>query len=143
MRNAHRPGTAQWMSGFTLIELMVVVAIVAILASIATASYRNSVIKTRRATAAGCLLELSQILERRYTQALRYDVGDVPNNLQCMQELNGFYVIAPAARDMTTYSLTAVPDATRQNDPKCGTLTIDQTGRKQHSGTASSTDECW
>ena len=50
--------------GFTLIELMIVVAIVAILAAIAYPSYREHVVKSRRATAQSCLLEMAQFEAR-------------------------------------------------------------------------------
>jgi type IV pilus assembly protein PilE len=63
--------------GFTLVELMVVVAIVAILASIAYPSYTNHVKKTRRGMATGCLQENAQYMERVYTSKLSYEDATV------------------------------------------------------------------
>ena len=54
-------------AGFTLIELMIVVAIIAIIAAVAFPSYQEHVRKTRRADAQTALLELSQFMERHYT----------------------------------------------------------------------------
>jgi type IV pilus assembly protein PilE len=54
--------------GFTLIEIMVVVAIIAILAAIALPSYSEYMARTRRGTAASCLLEVGQLVERHYTK---------------------------------------------------------------------------
>ena len=56
--------------GFTLIELMVVVAIIAILAAIAYPSYTNHVVKTRRAAATACVMEAAHFMERYYTTNL-------------------------------------------------------------------------
>ena len=58
--------------GFTLIEVMITVAIIAVLTAIAYPSYESHVTKTRRAAAAGCLLERAQFMERFYTTNLSY-----------------------------------------------------------------------
>ncbi|MDR6840077.1 type IV pilin protein [Pseudoxanthomonas sacheonensis] len=128
--------------GFSLLELMIVVAIVAILATVANASYREYVLKSRRAAAATCLQERAHFMERYYTTTLTY--AGAPNPAQCGPELNDFYTIAfngtPAAK---TFVLTASP-TTRQNDPKCGTLSLNAQGARTASGTASSTPaDCW
>ena len=65
--------------GFTLIELMIVVAIVAFLASIALPSYRNFVVRTNRAEAVSDLSELASWLERQYTIFGSYNNLSMPN----------------------------------------------------------------
>src|SRR3546814_19429854 len=70
-RSGKQGGDRSPVSGFTLIELMIVVAIVAILAAIAYPSYINHITKTRRAAGAGCALEAAKFMERFYTTNLR------------------------------------------------------------------------
>lgn len=135
--------------GFTLIELMIVVAIVAILAAIAYPSYQAHVIKTRRAAAAACMLEVAQFMERYYTTHLRYvdGAGAAPTipATQCRTDLQGHYTIRLA--DGTTagaYSVQAVPKGVQEiRDKKCATLAIDQRGAKSESGTAATATECF
>lgn len=127
--------------GFTLIEIMIVVAIVAVLASIAYSSYTNQVIQSRRATAASCLVEVSQVLERRYTASFDYSTGAVPN-LGCMTDLANFYTFN-INRAQRNYTLAAVPIGiqARDND-RCGTLGVNQSGVKTVSGPYP-LDQCW
>lgn len=127
--------------GFTLVELMVVVAILGILAAIAYPSYTQYLVKARRTAAATCLQQNAQFMERYYTTNLSY--AGAPDPQLCDPDLNGFYAIgfsgAPAAR---TFIIQAVPTA-RQNDSLCGTLTINQQGVRTESGSAASAAECW
>lgn len=134
--SAVRPAAAN--AGFTLIELMIVVAIIAILASIAYASYQSFIIKSRRSAAQTCLMESAQLMERYYTTKLTYLAAPSPAGA-CITELNGFYAFSfSGTPDATSYTLRAVPDASRQPDTKCGTMTVNHTGAK----TASASD-CW
>ncbi len=64
--------TEFFVSGFTLIELMIVVAVVAILASVAYPSYQNHITKTHRTDAMANMLELYSFLERRFTEQGNY-----------------------------------------------------------------------
>lgn len=131
--------------GFTLIELMVTVAIIAILSTIAYASYSSFIIKSRRAAATTCLQERAQFLERFYTTNLSYlnpATGAAPAIAQCGPEIANFYQVGYAAASTArTYQLQAVPQA-NQADAKCGTLTLNSGGQRGSSGTGT-VDDCW
>ena len=129
--------------GFTLIELMIVVAIIGILAAIAYPSYQSYVEKTRRGQAQADMLELVQFLERRYSNGFDYrkadgTAPDLPFDIS-PREGN------PAAYDITfsgnvtrdSFTLQAAPRTLQAGDD-CGTMSIDEQGNR----TAGAGD-CW
>lgn len=138
--------------GFTLMELMIVVAVIAILAGVAIASYSGQMRKGRRAAAQAELGELAQFMERRYTNENFYcGVADcsappaLPFTASPKDDPKKYYNLtvstpAPAAPAFTpTFTLTATPIAgTDQVKDKCGTMTISQTGAK-----TATTADCW
>ncbi len=134
---------ARTANGFTLMELLIVVAIVGILAAIAYPSYREQVVRTRRATGTACLLEAAQFMERYYTTRMTF-VGANPA-LPCQASMTAHYLIpAPAVATATAYTLTVVPQGAQAvADTKCGTMGINQAGIKTESGTATSAGDCW
>ncbi|MFH1601108.1 MAG: type IV pilin protein [Pseudomonadota bacterium] len=130
--------------GFTLIELMIVVAVIAILAAIAYPSYVNYVVDTRRATATACLVEQSQYMERYYTTNLDYaiPVANMPG-FGCEVDLADFYTFSFVADPTAAaYTLQAVPQGAQQRDNECGTLTLNQAGVRGESGSGT-VDDCW
>jgi type IV pilus assembly protein PilE len=163
MFNAMRPLPPNFVvrrrqQGFTLIELMITVAIIGILVAIAYPSYSSYVIRTKRATGAGCLMELSQWMERNYTTCLRYDktgaacTTDVDSSqlpvLQCRTDLGTSYVFTVAgtpAIATNTYQLDATPGGAQASDTQCGTLSLNQQGVKSVSAstTPAIVTACW
>lgn len=115
--------------GFTLVELMVVVAIVGILAGIAYPSYTQHMLKTRRAAAQSCLLELGQFMERYYTTNMSYASASLPST-PCGTDLTNFYTFSfSGTPDASTFTVQATRTGAQAND-SCGTLTLNQAGTR-------------
>lgn len=123
--------------GFSLIELMIAVAIIGILAGIAYPSYQEYVRQTRRADAQSALLELAQFMERRYTGAGSYSPCNLPFNRSPRDGGAAFYTIAATVCTASTFTLTATPTGSMAGDA-CGNIVITHTGQKTTSGT-----NCW
>lgn len=118
-------------SGFTLLELVIAIAVIGIIVAIAFPAYQNQVEDTRRRTAQADLLELAQWMERRYSNGFDYRNGG--NNpvlpfSQSPQQGTTFYNLSfAAAVGRDTYTLQAVPTGAQTGDD-CGTLTLNEQG---------------
>ncbi|WP_329740507.1 type IV pilin protein [Dyella sp. A6] len=133
-------------AGFTLIELMIVVAIIAILMAIAYPSYVSYMTKTHRVAAEGCLSEYANYMERYYTTNLSYldssgNALSLPTlDCESTSQTGDFYDYTLASSSSTAYVLQATPiNGQQQNDTTCGTLTLSQTGAR----TPTTPDTCW
>lgn len=131
--------------GFTLIELMIVLAVVAILAAVAYPSYVNQVRKGRRADAETVLLQAEQFMQRYYSTSLKgYTDAVLPDNLKTSpagaSDSTKYYTISVEISDTGQgYTLSAEPT---QTDDPCGTLTLTSTGAKGQADTAT-VAQCW
>lgn len=135
-------------SGFTLIELMIGVVVVAILSSLAYPSYLEFVAKAKRTEGKAALLDAAQALERHFTNYNTY-----PSSLSTAgvrtysgdSAAKAAYTIAIAAGASgslaSSFTLTATP-ANGHVDAKCGNLSLDQLGVKGETGTLTAA-ECW
>lgn len=137
---------ARYNAGFTLIEVMIVVAVIGILAAIAFPSYQEHVRKARRADAQTAMLELAQFMERHYTANGKYLTAAnaapvLPFTAAPKDGATKYYDLSfTAAPTANAYTLRAVPKGAMASD-SCGTLSITNTGVKsQSSGTLA---ECW
>lgn len=134
-------------AGFTLIELMIVVAIIGILAAIAYPNYTNYVKRSNREQLKTIMLENAQILERFFTEANAYDTdagGATPaifNRSPKPNEGAQTYGIAVNS-NATSFTLTATPTGAMTGD-ECGSFTLNQLGQKGLTGNSLSIAECW
>ena len=138
--------------GFTLIELMVVAAIVAIIAAVGYPSYLSHVRKTARAEAKVRLLQVAQLQERYFTEQNTYTLniagllgvtGTVYSS--STNDAGSKYQITVAAGGAgiaQSYTLEAVPQGGQVDDADCGTLRLLHTGKKEITGTSTAT-KCW
>ena len=140
--------------GFTLIELMIVVAVMAVLAMIAYPSYESYILRSRRADTKTVLMEAAAYMERNFTESGAYDVKSdgsgtalpAPLTASPKDGTTKYYNITLVAADLsaTTYTLRATPTGSQTSD-QCGSLTLTNTGSKSMIGAAASmtVDTCW
>ena len=133
------------MKGFTLIELMIVVAIVAILAAIAIPSYQSYVLRSHRTIAVNALMDLASREARYYTTNNTYvasmlTLGYAADPMPVPTAANPYYNIAVSAANATSFTLTATPTGSQANDT-CGNFTYTDLGVKGVS--AGTVSDCW
>ncbi len=138
-------------AGFTLIELMIALAVVAITTMIAASSYRNHVLRSHRVQAVQALLvaaveqEKFHLANGRYGDRLDAVAGQDPPGLPvASQTPGGHYALAIAMATAAEFRVVATAAGDRA-DPLCQTLSIDQSGRRSAAdsqGTDSS-PRCW
>lgn len=145
--------TARHRSGFTLIGLVITLAIVAILAAIAYPAYRHTIVKSRRSDARTTLMNDAQQLEQCYAEYGSYDPSGTttgcppPFAEHAVLSAEGYYSITASSVSPSTYTLKAVPTTKgdQNADTTCAQFTLDQTGdRRAYSASGSATSSvCW
>jgi type IV pilus assembly protein PilE len=138
--------------GFSLVELMVVAAILGILLAIAVPGYREHVAKSKRADGMGVLSEAAQFMERNFSDCGVYNQTSATCNVAIALPLalttaprgdtNSYYAISLSAVNATTFTLQAAPINSMSGDA-CGTFTLTSTGVKNVTGGSKTKDQCW
>ena len=127
--------------GMTLIELLIVVAIVGILAAIAGPAWNDQVIKSRRADARNTLLA-AQIEQEQYrANNLTYATSMSAMGMGSFDSTTrDYYRVEVVSADATSFLITATPNGNQANDSTCNVFAVRQTG-PEHSGCAALS--CW
>ncbi|AXV65757.1 type IV pilin protein [Pseudoalteromonas lipolytica] len=129
--------------GFTLIELMITVAILGIIASIALPSYFEHVKRTARTEAITALLDAANKQEQFFVDNRQYTTTLANLGVSATTENNFYKISVVVDNDAGTFAFTAIPAAGPVlQDGECATLTISDTGLKTSTGSASAST-CW
>ena len=143
----HQPLTRY--QGFTLIQLLITVAIIGILAAIAIPMYSDYVTRSRRADGQASLMQAAQDLERCYTQFSSYNSVDDSGDYYCKvtpllasgkDSGEKFYEIT-GTLESTKFTLIATPQNEQADDTDCKKLTLTHLGEQGATGT--DPDSCW
>lgn len=127
-------------AGFTLIELMIAVAVIGVLAAIAYPSYQQYVLRANRVDAQAVLTETAQFMERYFTTNGTYVGGTLLSSVSPKGASGSavkYDVDFSAAPSATAFTVRAVPRGSQAGD-SCGTLTLSNTGAQ-----TPATAGCW
>jgi len=126
--------------GFSLIELMMVVAIVAIISAVAVGWYGDNVIKANRSEGRATLTATAASLEKCKSLFGAYNAANCNVGSPIMSDSNVYSIDTTTNRTATTFTLTASPAGRQLADTDCTSMTLTNTGIK---GGAPATNECW
>jgi type IV pilus assembly protein PilE len=126
--------------GFTLIEMLIALACVALLASLAWPSYQSLIMRSQRAQARASLLQAAHWLERAASANGSYPLtADVPASVLQIDGQHYKMIITSSAQ---SYTLSATPLGTQAADT-CGTLTLNHLGVRSVQGASQTAAQCW
>lgn len=128
--------------GFTLIELMIAVAIMGILVSVAYPAYTDFVQRSNRTEGQRELLRIAGLMEQYFLDNRTYtkDLKNLGYSASTVTTENGYYSIEATAGDANVFTLTATAKGSQASDTSCKTMTLTNTGAKTPSP---STYDCW
>lgn len=132
-------------AGFTLIEMLITVAVLSILAAIAYPSYQDQVRKSRRAEAQSLLMDIGTRQQQRLLDVRSYAASTAELNVNIPSSVRPHYTItinAPAGATPPTFTASAAPRSGQAQD-KCGTLGIDNTNTKTAVKGGTAQTGCW
>jgi type IV pilus assembly protein PilE len=141
MRNRNR--------GFTLVELLIVIAVLSIVVALGYPSYRDQVRKARRAEGMGQLLELADRMERHYADLGTYDQADgsdmTADAIYTDTTDDGYYTLSvDAGTDNVQFTVRATPTTKGgQDEDKCGIFVLNSLGDKSLTDNSIPEDQCW
>lgn len=126
--------------GFTLIEMLIALACVALLASLAWPSYQSLILRSQRAQARASLLQAAHWLERAASANGSYPLtADVPASVL---QIDGQRYKMSVTSTAQSYTLSATPVGTQTADA-CGTLTVNHLGVRSVQGASQTAAQCW
>jgi type IV pilus assembly protein PilE len=134
--------------GFTLVELMVTIMVVAILAAIAIPSYSSQIRKSRRTEARNALLDAAAREERFFATHNLYTQTATDLGYAAFPATVGssYYTLNVTCNDKsctTGFTATALPTGMQQKDTACTAFTVNQTGLQTATGSSNASTTCW
>ena len=130
-------------TGWTLLELMIALVLMAVLVAVAYPAYNEQIIKSRRADGMAMLFQAAQRQQQHYTvyQAFTSTAGAGGLEMSATST-DGYYALSIVA-DATSYTLMATPLSPQTADARCGKLTLNHFGVKGNVDGTRPADECW
>jgi type IV pilus assembly protein PilE len=133
---------SQKQRGFTMVELMIVVAVIALLSAVAIPSYTKYAARAKRSAAESAMLGMANKQERYMLDARAYATSLSGLAYTVPSEVSPYYNISITADNSAappTYTITAAPKGSQATaDALCGTLTLNSVGTKSAAGSG-----CW